>query len=210
MRKFYFTCIAVLLASSSYSQEVLAKITDSYFRSDPFASEFSSFVQHLLKDPTLTGTELKKRTDTSLFYFHGTYKTHSPFFFKPKRVEVSLSEASIRLNRDSVKADTIYLYELVAYNDYTETGIKEIKREFEKIHKRYKNAFYKNALTEDTATNSDMHWAVYNFFSPSHFIAPFSVSWMGPDENKEISLVLTIRIDNRDNRTILPISFKTL
>lgn len=209
MRKFYLTFFIICITGSVYSQEPVGKITHNYFRSDPFSGEFSAFLKHLFNDPTLINTELKKRTDTSLFYFHGTYKSHNPFFFKPKRVEITLTEASLNLKKDSTKADTVYLYELKAFNDDTEEGIKEVKKEFERIHKRYKSDFYKNTLAEDTATQGKL-WSIYNFFSPYHRLSPFGVSWINYPEKKEISLVITIRMDNHNNRAVLPIPLYTL
>src|SRR5882724_2982668 len=100
-------CLPV--AFSLYGQSPVSKITHSYFRSDPFQNEFSAFLTHLLNDPTLTDKILKKRTDSSLFYFQGTYTTHNPFFFTPTKVQVILKQTPIKL--DSLHIDTIYIYE---------------------------------------------------------------------------------------------------
>lgn len=206
MRKLYFFCALLLLTSHiSFGQDPVAKAAREYFRSDPFSAEFSTFLKHLLNDPTLSGKEFRKKTDTSLFYFRGNYATHNPFFFKAKRVEVMLNEAEVRI-KDSVALDTIYLYQLAAYNDNTETGTREIKKEFSKIFKRYKGSFYKVTLTENSPAE-ELQWATYNFFVPFYGIAPFAVSWIGPNEDKEMCLLLTIRMNSNYNKAVLPIPF---
>jgi hypothetical protein len=205
MRKSLLLFAAILPAyCATLAQPTLGKITKSYFRSDPFTGDFSSFLRHLINDPSLTNKSLHKKTDTSLFSFGGTYATHNPFFFKPKRVEVLLSETEVKL-KDTLAFDTIYVYQLFAFNDGTERGTKEVKREFDKIVRRYKGEFYKNVMSESPTAGEP--WTTCNFFSPYHGIAPFSVTWIGPDANKEVFLLLTIRMDNSNNSAVLPIPF---
>ena len=204
MRKIYFLLFSILLYFPSFSQEIIPKITKSYFRSDPFGGEFSSFMTHLLKDPSITNKILEKRTDSSLFYFEGTYNAFNPFFFKPKRVEIILTELAIDL--DSLVRDTIYTYQLLAYNNDTKEGTEELRKEFDKIFRRYKSSFFKNTFAEPPPENK-LRGITYNFFDRMHAVAPFSLSWFGPDEKKEMCLILTIRMDTYNNRAILPVPF---
>jgi len=207
MGKVYlFVPIVLLSCYSSNGQNPVPKITKTYFRSDPFRKEFSSFASHLLNDPTLTNKTLEKKTDSTLFYFQGTYTRHNPFFFKPKRVEVALNE--LVLNVDSLAADTIYVYQLIAYNNDTREGTAELKKEFEKIYRHYKSAFSRDQYTENPAGDK-LNGATYNFFDQLHAVAPFAISWYGPDENKEMCLILTIRMDTYLNKAILPVPFYT-
>jgi hypothetical protein len=124
MRKFYPALFLLLICCAAYGQSSVFKITKEYFRSDPFQKEFSSFLKHLLNDPSLTNKVIEKRTDTSLFYFQGTYTSHNPFFFKPERVEVILAESMVEL--DSLIIDTIYVYQLLAYHSDTMEGKQEL------------------------------------------------------------------------------------
>ena len=206
MRKIYFSLFFVLLYIASLSQETMSKIAKSYFRSDPFDGEFSSFMTHLLNDPAINSKIIEKRTDTSLFYFQGTYNTFNPFFFKPKRVQVVLTELPVDL--DSLVRDTIYNYQLFAYDDDSKQGVQELKKEFDKILRRYKGSFHTNQYSENQLPGKSKG-ATYNFFDVLHGIAPFAISWFGPNENKEMCLVLTIRLDTRYNRAILPVPFYT-
>jgi len=204
MRKICIFTFTLLLYFISEGQQVVPKITKSYFRSDPFAGEFSSFMSHLINDPAINSKMLEKRTDTSLFYFQGTYDKFNPFFFKPKRVQVVLTELPVDL--DSLERDTIFNYQLFAYNDGTKEGEQEIKKEFDKILKRFKSSFETNQYSEKPV-GSKSAGATYNFFDAFHGVAPFAVSWFGPTEDKEFCLVLTIRIDNSYNKAVLPVPF---
>jgi hypothetical protein len=207
MRKFYLSLLPVLIiACTSFGQQAVVKITQSYFRSDPFGTEFSSFLKHLINDPTLTDKLIEKKTDTSLFYFQGIYSNYNPFFFKPKRVEVILAETPIKI--DSLNTDTIYIYQLAAFNTNTKDAVLEIKKEFEKIYKRYKNGFFKNTYAENLK-ESKLTEVTYNFFDPLHAVSPFALTWIGPTEDKEMCLILTIRIQISNNEAILPVPFYT-
>jgi hypothetical protein len=159
-----------------------------------------------LNDPSLTNKIIEKRTDTSLFYFQGTYTTYNPFFFKPKRVEVILTEMEVKA--DSLTKDTIYTYQLMAFADNTKAGTGDVKNEFEKIYKHYKNGFPRNEYTEDPA-DSKFKGATYNFFDRQHAVSPFALSWYEMAESKEACLILTIRMDTDDNQAILPLPFYT-
>jgi hypothetical protein len=208
MRKLYLVLSFVLyLTSLSHSQpSPVFKIAHNYFRSDPFQSEFSTFLTHLLNDPTLTDKILEKKTDTSLFYFQGTYTNYNPFFFKPTKVKVILVETSVPL--DSLRADTVYTYQLFAYDNNSKQGVEELKKEFAKIFKHYKNGFPKNTYSE-TRSGTSLTGETYNFFDPFHALAPFALSWFGPDKDNEMCLVLTLRIATENNKAVLPISFYT-
>jgi hypothetical protein len=205
MRKYCILSFFILAISSiSFSQEAVFKITRSYFRSDPFRVEFSAFLRQLISDPTLTNKMVEKRTDSSLFYFQGTYTTaFNPFFFKPKRIEIVLTELEIKL--DSLTKDTIFTYELFAFANGTKEGSAEISKEFEKIFKHYKNSFSRNEYKENPPDKYKS--MTYNFFDRFHGISPFSLSLYGPDEKQEICLIISIRLDTYNNMAMLPAPF---
>jgi len=195
-----------LICLTGYSQEIVFKISKSYFRSDPFRTEFSAFMKHLVDDPFIKDKVIEKRTDTSLFYFGGTYTSDvfNPFFFKPKRMEVVLSEAPIKL--DSTLTDTIFVYELFVYADNNKEGNEEITKEFDKLLKRYKGNFRKSEHTVNPP-DAKLQGGTYNFFDRYHAVSPFAVSLYGPTENKEMCMILTIRMDTYDNMAMLAAPF---
>jgi hypothetical protein len=159
-----------------------------------------------LNDPTLTDKILEKKTDTSLFYFQGTYAAYNPFFFKPTKVKVVLTETSVPL--DSLRSDTIYTYQLFAYDKNSKDGVEELKKEFGKILRHYKGSFPRNNYSA-TKSGTDLYGETYNFFDPFHALAPFALAWFGPDRDNEVCLVLTLRIATDNNKAVLPVSFYT-
>lgn len=190
--------------TTSFSQEGLLQFTKSYFRSNPFIGEFSGFLKHLMNDPLLKDKKTWTRTDTSLFYFSGVFTNYNPFFFKPERVEITLEETSVQYV-DSMPADTILVYQLLAYNEGNHKGEQEIKKEFEKIHRQFNKKFYTSNF-QDLQIGNEVKGGVHNYFVGSAGIAPVSVAWGKLKEDKVV-LTLMLRIKTRGNVAILPAAF---
>lgn len=201
MRKFYLLLL-LLISITAQSQEAVLKITKNYFRSDPFAAEFSSFIKHLLNDPTIKEKEFFPRTDTSLFFMHGVYTTHNPFFFKPKQVEITLTEISLKYVDSLPIRDTILVYQLVAISENNIEGIKDIKREFEKLHSKFNKSFSKNSYQEEKAGN-EVTAGWYNYFLGTHAVAPISLLWGKTEGTNEAALNITLRMKSSYNRAVL-------
>ena len=202
MKKNLLSLFFILIVhTSSFSQEGLLQFTKSYFRSDPFIGEFSSFLKHLMNDPLLKDKKTWTRTDTSLFYFSGVFNNYNPFFFKPKRVEVVLVEAPVQYS-ESMPADTILVYQLLAYAEGSHKGEQEVKKEFEKIHRQFNKKFYDSNFQE-LLIGSEIKGGVHNYFIGSTTIAPISVAWGKLKEN-EFVLNLMLRIKTKENIAVLP------
>ncbi len=193
MRKILLTLfITSLYFNSALAQEGLFQFSKIYFRSNPFAGNFSGFLHHLLNDPSVLEKEIQKRTDTSFFYFSGFYKNYNPFFFKPGKVQVLLQEASVNYG-DSLANDTIFIYQLVAYADGTEKGEQEVKREFEKIHRVFNKKFY-NSNYEDL-NNGESSGGVHNYFVAYSTLAPATTIWTKLNNEFVLKLVNKSSLD---------------
>ncbi|HEX7845345.1 MAG TPA: hypothetical protein VF476_06040 [Chitinophagaceae bacterium] len=201
MKKFYLL-VLLALNVSAHSQDAVKKVSKNYFRSDPFAMEFSSFLKHLINDPTLKDKELYQRSDTGLFYLHGFYSSHNPFFFKPKKVEVVLAEVEMQYADTLPDKDTIMLYQLVAYSEPDADGIKEVKREFEKLHKSLNKGFSSTKYQEQKS-GGEVVGAWYNYFVPTHAVAPVSIMWGKTKVPGEVALNITIRMKPSYNQATL-------
>jgi hypothetical protein len=205
MRKHCLVLSIICIHLASFAQQdATYTVARDYFRVNPFNKDFSAFLAALMNDPGVTDKYMEKKSDTTLFYFQGTYTRHNPFFFKPQKVEVILAEVVVPL--DSLQRDTIFTYQLIAYDRPTAEGIREVKKEFEKIHSRFRNKFLKSDLLGSDSAQG-IPGQVYNFFDGLHGISPFAVSWIGPDRNKEVALVLTLRLDVLENEVVLPAPF---
>lgn len=201
MKKSLLSLFIVLSVYTSPAQEGLFQFTKSYFRSNPFVGEFSGFLKHLINDPAIMNKETRQRTDSSLFYFSGVYANYNPFFFKPARVEIILGEASVQY-AESIPADTILIYQLLAYADSSNKGEQNVKKEFGKIHRQFNKKFY-NSNYQDLKTGSTITGGVHNYFVAFTGLAPVSVAWGKLKESNEFVLNLILRIKKSGNKTVL-------
>lgn len=188
-----------MAANNCAAQDAVRKVTKNYFRSDPFTGEFSAFLKHIINDPSIKGKELFQRSDTGLFYLHGFYSTHNPFFFKPKKIEVVLAEVEINYSDSAAFTDTILLYQLVAYAD----SLNEVKKEFEKIHRQIKGGFSKtNYQEQNSKPVATAGW--HNYFLSTYALAPVTIMWGKSKETGEAVLNITVRLKANYNRASLP------
>lgn len=87
MKKLVTYIIFLFFFQQIHAQKIL-QITKQYYRYDPFKSSFPFFVENLTNDPALSEKTVLKITDTTLFFFEGIYKYHSPFSFKAEKTKV--------------------------------------------------------------------------------------------------------------------------
>jgi hypothetical protein len=191
------------------SLEGLFRFSRNYLRSNPFKNDFSGFINHLVNDPTITGKNIRKKTDTSLYSFAGVYTAYNPFFFKPKRVEIMLEEVSVQYTADSTKADTIFIYQLMAYTDNSPKAAEEIRKEFEKIHRQNRSRFFDNTYKE-TKNGTEITSAFHNYYLPAYLLSPASVIWGSAKEYNELFLNITVRFKRIGNAVVLPAPLNSL
>ncbi len=201
-------CLLLLLLScfNCLGQDAVKKVTKQYFRSDPFAEEFSSFLKHLVNDPTVSNKEILQRSDSSFFTFYGLYPRHNPFFFKPEKVEILLAETEVNYSDTADLRDTIFIYRLEAFTQNSAAGLKDIKKEFEKIHKNISRHFSKSNYQEEKK-GEEVISAWLNYFVPTHALAPVSLMWENNKETGEANVSITVRMKISYNRAVLPASY---
>lgn len=199
MKKSILLAFLVLrLHPTLYSQDALMELSKKYFRSDPFSGTFSGFLDHLLNDPAIVNKQTRQRTDTSLFYFSGIYTRFNPFFFKPARVEVTLAQLPVQSG--SMPADTVLVYQLMAFADSSQRGQAEVRQEFEKIHRQFRRKFYKSLSQELQPPGEIRH-----YFVGYTRLSPVTLAWGKLEHEFVISLVL--RIKQQNNQALLPAAF---
>ena len=206
MRNLYLGLLAIIfsLPATGQEREAVESIAHDYYRINPFNKTFSSFVSTLLNDPALQNKFMERKTDSTLFFLEGNYAKHNPFFFKPAKVEVILTEVVVPV--DSLPPDTLFVYQLIARIKATPAGLEEIKKEYERVFHRVRGKF---AYHKDFDTVGEINLPGHsaNFFNRTHVVSPFSLSWFGPDDLGDYCLALTIRLDIRGNQAVLPIPF---
>jgi hypothetical protein len=190
----------------SAQAEGLQQFTHDYFRSDPLLGQFSAFLSHLTKDPAIDKKQVQLRTDTSLYFFHGIYPAYNPFFFKPVRLEVSLAESPVQYSDSLPVGDTILIYQLTAYAEPTEKGLKEVKKEFEKIHRQYGRRFF-DSNYRDIQENGNKIGGTRNYFVPMHLVSPLTITWGLISETNQPVLNIALRLKTINNQPALPVPF---
>lgn len=161
-------------------------------------------MRHLLNDPAILNKQVVHRTDTTLFYFFGIYKNYNPFFFKPLCIEVRLQESAVQY-ADSLPADTILIYQLTAYTGPGEAGKREVKKEFEKIHRQINKKFY-NSKYMDIKTNNAIAGGAHHYFVGFASLAPASVLWAVLNDTHEPVLNIILRMKTNNNQAVLAAS----
>lgn len=190
----------------SNSQPVVFKIADTYYRSDPFEKPFNKFLEHLVNDPTLENKTIKKKTDSTLFFLEGTYKRHSPFFFRNIGTKIVLAEQEEIVSDSLQLVQTTYVYQIIGYAPAGESGVEDVKAEFEKFCKKYRNKFgesnYKELTQGDTKSGEMRNYMIerMNFY-------PLTVAWATTSDKSNNIFAITLRFRMAENTAYLPIPF---
>ena len=189
----FFLAIILLCGKYSKSQDVMKDIAKTYFRSNPFITEFGFFLDHLLHDPTIINKEMKKRTDTSFFYFKGQYTNHNPFPFISLRTEIMLTETTENVPDSIPRLDTFFVYQILAYTLGGKEGLDDVKKEFNRFDKKFGKKFAnaeKNDLTQDEEIVGEARNYFYQFF----FLSPVTAAWGMIKGKNENVFALTLRM----------------
>jgi hypothetical protein len=187
------------------AQETIFNIAKTYYRSDPFEKEFSSFLNHLMNDPTLINKTINKKTDSTLFFLEGIYTSHSPFFFKADHTKIILAEKE-EVENDSLQyVNTTFYYQLIAYASPGEEGVRDVRETFEKFCRHYKKKFdgdnYKELKAEEKQVGEIRD---YSLKYPGFY--PLTVAWATANGQNDNIFALTIRFRVFENQAYLPIA----
>jgi hypothetical protein len=195
------TLLLLFLCASFYghAQEV-NRIAKAYYRSNPFITPFSSFLEHLVNDPTLENKKIHKRTDSTLFFFEGDYRTHRPFGIPDSyRTHVVLTEIEVEAS-DSGRSvvRTVYVYQLVGYSAAGDKGMKEVKKVFDRFTRKSEDDFahkdYKELTRDGKQVGEINNFQLYPYLNFDHV----TIAWAN-GQNGDNLFALTIRFIVSDN-----------
>ena len=200
----------LLLTSTLYSQisdekimGAAGKIAHDYFRVSPFNKDFSTFVSRLINDPSVQQRTIRRKTDTTLFFLEGIYNTHKPFFFRPDKVKIILSERETE--GDSINpVQPFYLYQIVGYAPPGKEGKTDVQDEYEKLVRQYKRAFDINHPRE-LKDGDTLSGEIRDFYFENVSFPVMTLAWSTNNINGNV-LAITIRFFVYDNRAFLPIA----
>lgn len=178
--------------------------TRSYFRQDPFKTEFSRFLPALMNDPGLIDKKINKKTDSTLFYLQGRYNSYYPFSITTTHCKIILAEQQDYLDSSGNKTFTYFVYQLVGYAPPGEAGLKDIKQEYEKLHRRFKKEMEVNDLKE-LKRDGVQSGVIMNYTFKGMVFYPVTVAWASSADHKENIIALSVRFFMQDNQAYLPI-----
>jgi len=198
--------ILLSLSWQTLCSQTFYKATEQYFRHDPFKNEFSQFLNNLINDPLLLQKEVKKTTDSTLFFLQGLYATHSPFFFPTITCKVVLAERLEYPDSLSLIPVRYFIYQLVGYAPSGEEGLKDVKKEFDKLNQRLKKGL---VLSEEKDLKQDngKSGMIVNYTYNRIIFSPLTIAWASSADKKENMVVLTVRFIMTNNQAYLPIPF---
>lgn len=202
MRIKLFT-IFLLTWQTAYPQ-TLYKATQDYFRYDPFKTEFSQFLNKLINDPSLTEKDIKKKTDSTLFFLQGIYKSHSPFFFPATRCKIVLAEREEYADSLSTEIYTYFVYQLIGYAAPGEEGLKDVIQEFDRLNRHLKKGL-DPPEQKKLKRGIEQSGAIINYSFRNTPFYPLTIAWATSPDKKENIVVLSIRFFMIDNRAYLPV-----
>ncbi|MBK6938055.1 MAG: hypothetical protein IPH18_15125 [Chitinophagaceae bacterium] len=158
----------------------------------------------MTEDPALKEKNISKITDSTLYFFEGIYKSHSPFSFKAEKTKVILAE---RLQPDDSTgiSRSILLYQLAGYPPKGIDGEKIIQDEYRRFCRKYKNDFPDIKPKKFENTNQ-AYGEICDFWLNSLSFPPVTVAWSSNKDKTDNVFVVTVRFIVVENMAYLPIS----
>ncbi len=200
-----FLLIVFLFTAYGLQAQKLKEISAYYYRSNPFNKDFSSFINHLTLDPSLYNKQVSKITDTTLYFFEGWYKSHSPYFFKAEKTKVAFAERQV--SKDSVLGGLSYfVYQLIGYSTNNEEGKKDVEGEYKRFVRKYSKGF--EQTTSPIIKNKKTVGELSSFNLNGLSFTPLTAAWLTDETTKENMLVLSISFIIVDNQAYLPIQIE--
>lgn len=193
-----FGCVAVSAQNNPFT-----RVSENYFRANPFDREYSKFITLLMNDPAIASKVMVKKTDTTLFSFMAQYKDYSPYTARADRTEIKLMEREVDAGADSVFVpDTVLIYQLLGYFNGKD-GSELVKKEFARFDRRFKKDFFTDEHS-DIVKDEKIIGGMINYYVFATDVSPVSISWVSTDETHSVFSIL-FRFKLKENMAVLPI-----
>jgi hypothetical protein len=207
MKKLITYILFFFLFQQTQAQKIL-QITKQYYRYDPFKSSFAFFIKNLTDDPALNEKKVLKITDTTLFFFEGTYKYHSPFSYKAEKTKVLLAQQE--MTSESIgESLSVFVYQLVGYAPAGADGEKNVKAEYNRFCRKYSKGF-SGTESKQFENRKNKYGEICEFKYGDLKFNPVSVAWSSDKNKTENFFVVTTRFIIVDGYAYLPIPSDSL
>lgn len=190
-------------------QQNFYKTIKEYYRVDPFAGSFSSFINALSSDSALLQKEIYKQTDSTGYLLKGEYKNFNPYDIKSLRVNMSFYE--MNLNIDSLRKFMYYTYQLTSFFPDNVTTRNLVLKEYKKLGRKLRrDLFYSQKQTlkgykqplQNGKINTIEDGEITIFSNDNFAIEPIVISWQTIGDSKQLALSIILKLRQENNRAI--------
>lgn len=198
----YILCIALFLsvAAPTFAQDELYATVKEFFRVNPFAGKFSSFIEAVKTDPELDSVKIFEKTDTSLFSISGVYKLFNPFPVKANKIEMYLAEKRF-VQKCPWLEDTLVLYQVTGYFDSTNLTAKALEKQYRQINRKVKRDL---PLSSESSLENIINikdGLLTNHAYSSSVAAPLTVARFTRDDG-QLGFLIVLRMSYRNNQAV--------
>jgi hypothetical protein len=198
-----FLLLFLLPCGISQSQSPYT-ISKDYFRTDPFANSFSSFINTLINDQALKEKIITRRSDSVLFYFEGIYSSYSPFFIPVSHCKIILAEKEDRTEDSTATPYFYYEYQLIGYAKDINKGYKDVKEEFDMLNKKFSKSLVPE-IEKELKRNGQVSGKIKHYSYKTMLLKPVTLAWAVSSDQQENIIAITLRFLNISNEAFLPI-----
>lgn len=199
MPKYIFTiAFFLIIPFITCAQQPFKEAVKQYYRVNPFAGSFSSFVEALTQDPDLINSQILKKNDSTGFYVKGEYKVFNPFGMNADKVDLLFYETAY-YGKNTFVFD-YYAYQLTAYFPDTKVDRAMILKDYDAMQKKF-SRFFKFTKQQDLKDlNQVNEGAIATFDDRNDFkVPPFVVSWQTLKRTNQLVLTIELKLVNVNN-----------
>lgn len=196
--------LAILLISFSvsFSQKGYRSTVKEYFRVDPFAGSFSSFVDILTSDTALHNKEVFKKTADTLFFVSGNYEIFNPFRINADTIQMAFAERLKDLG--SQFSYHYYSYQISGVFPDTAPNRAALRKEFKKLKRSFSEDYTYFDYTSLRGKDENQEDGEVIVFRGRAQIASVIVLWQ-TENHKKLSFSILINL-TQSNNMALPVS----
>lgn len=188
----------VLKELNSRSVAAVQSITGTYFKTLPYQKPFSRFLQELLADSDLQDKVVNQRTDSTFFYFSGTYKRFNSFIYRPTTLKLIVAESEFAPSDTSSYKDTVVYCQLLVTADTTERGRDFVKKEYSRLLRKSTPEFYHSSYALGSQSNAHSGELSHCFIQP-FAVAPLTIAWARNKDTREYTLSISLAMKVKAN-----------
>ncbi len=198
MKKIIFIILLLVINHTVFCQSGFDKAIKLYYRVNPFDRRFSTVLTDILTDTSFVKKEMKKRTDSTLFFLNGNYKQFNPFDFKANETQLRMGETELVYNDSLNTNDTILIYQILGLVENNAAGLAKVKKEVTRFHKRFSYDFWRFEYKEIKEDNK-ITAGIYNYFFLGYQVAPLSIAWGKMPGDNSYTFIISLRLKIKEN-----------